>query len=238
MGFVMLGLFAANSAGVQGALLQMLNHGVSTGALFLLVGVVYDRRHTRMVSEFGGLAKVMPVYTTLFIIVTMSSIGVPGTNGFVGEFMVLMGTFLAKDQFGLGSFAHLQGVLASTGVILAAVYMLSVVQKVFFGPLKNRKNFHLPDINVRESIAVAPLIGMIFIIGFFPNLFLNRMAPSVDAVLEQYRAHRTEFTNQGEGEARLLGRSGSVLEMGYPEAPKGPEGTAEAAPAAGEEKAQ
>jgi NADH-quinone oxidoreductase subunit M len=239
MGFVMLGLLAANAAGVQGALLQMINHGVSTGALFLLVGVIYDRRHTRTVSEFGGLAKVMPIYTTLFIIVTMSSIGVPGTNGFVGEFMVIMGTFLAKDQFSLGSFAHLQGVLASTGVILAAVYMLSVVQKVFFGPLKNPKNFRLPDINVRESIAVAPLIGMIFIIGFFPNLFLSRIGPSVDAVIEQYRAHREEFTTQSDGSvARLRPRSGSVLETGYPEAPKGPEGTAQAAPAGSEEKAQ
>jgi NADH-quinone oxidoreductase subunit M len=245
MGFVMLGLFAANGAGVSGALLQMINHGVSTGALFLLVGVIYDRRHTRMVNEFGGLAKVMPVYTTLFIIVTMSSIGVPGTNGFVGEFMVIMGTFLGREH--LGNFAHLQAVLASTGVILAAVYMLSVVQKMFFGPLKNAKNFRLPDINVRESLAIAPLIGLIFVIGFFPNLFLQKMAPSVDAVLDRYRLHRQEFTAQGESSpAHLMERSGGLLETGYPEAP-GAEGTAAegtapsaalAAPSAGEEKAQ
>ncbi|MEO6599527.1 MAG: NADH-quinone oxidoreductase subunit M [Polyangiaceae bacterium] len=128
MGFVMLGLFAGTQAGMEGAVLQMLNHGVSSGALFLLVGVVYDRRHTRQIKEFGGLAKVMPVYAAIFVIVTMSSIGVPGTNGFVGEFMIIMGTFVSQT---LGGQARLQGALATSGVILAAVYMLSVVQRVF-----------------------------------------------------------------------------------------------------------
>lgn len=238
MGFVMLGLFAANTAGVSGAILQMINHGVSTGALFLLVGVIYDRRHTRLVNEFGGLAKVMPVYTVLFIIVTMSSIGVPGTNGFVGEFMVIMGTFLSRDH--LGNFAHLQAVLASAGVILAAVYMLSVVQKVFFGPLKNEKNAHLSDINVRESIAIAPLIGMIFVIGFFPNVFLSRMTPSVEAALDRYREHRQEFTAQTESSpAHLLARRGGPLEVGYPEPKAAPEGQELAkAPVDREEQAQ
>ncbi|HSC87442.1 MAG TPA: NADH-quinone oxidoreductase subunit M [Polyangiaceae bacterium] len=224
MGYVMLGLFAANRAGVEGAILQMLNHGVSTGALFLLVGVIYDRRHTRLVKEFGGIAQVMPVYTVLFIVVTMSSIGVPGTNGFVGEFMIIMGTFLSEH---LGPFSHLQGILASSGVILAAVYMLSVVQKVFFGPLTNQKNAHLEDINVRESIAIAPLIAMIFVIGFFPSLFLSRMTPSVEATLDRFREHRTEFTGQTDSSpARLLARKGGPLEVGYPEAP----GAAAAAP--------
>ncbi len=219
MGFVMLGLFAANRAGLEGALLQMINHGISTGALFLLVGVIYDRRHTRLVKEFGGLAKVMPVYTVLFIVVTMSSIGVPGTNGFVGEFMVIMGTFLSGPG-DLGAFAHLQGVLASTGVILAAVYMLGMVQKVFFGPLANEKNFHLTDINVRESIAIAPLVAMIFVIGFFPNIFLSRMTPAAQATLDRYTEHRSEFTQQVDNApARLLGRRRDALEVGYPEAP-------------------
>src|SRR5690606_27115660 len=154
MGFVMLGIFAANMAGMQGAILQMINHGITSGALFLLVGVIYDRRHTRLVKDFGGLAKVMPIYAVVFIIVTMSSIGVPGTNGFVGEFMVIMGTFMSSH---LGAFSHFQATLAALGVILAAVYMLSVVQKMFFGPLKNPKNEGLPDMNVREVIAVSPM---------------------------------------------------------------------------------
>lgn len=220
MGFVMLGIFAATQAGLEGAILQMINHGISTGALFLLVGVIYDRRHTRLVKEFGGLAKVMPVYTVLFIIVTMSSIGVPGTNGFVGEFMVIIGTFLSEH---LGPFAHLQGTLAATGVILAAVYMLGVVQKMFFGPLSNPKNEGLPDINVRESVAIAPLIAMIFIIGFFPNIFLSRMTPSVEGTLDRYMEHRREFTQQvGDAPARLLSRRGGPREQGYPEKPEAP----------------
>jgi len=224
MGFVMLGIFAANGAGMQGALLQMINHGISSGALFLLVGVIYDRRHTRMVKDFGGLAKVMPVYTVIFITVTMSSIGVPGTNGFVGEFMVIMGTFMSQH---LGNFSHLQAVLAAFGVILAAVYMLSVVQKVFFGPLNNPKNENLSDINVREVIAVAPMLAMIFIIGFFPKMFLDPMEASVDASLDRYREHRSEFVKQeGGGPARLLSRRGGPLEIGYPKPPteEAPEG--------------
>lgn len=218
MGFVMLGIFAANGAGMQGAILQMINHGISSGALFLLVGVIYDRRHTRMVKEFGGLAKVMPVYAVVFIIVTMSSIGVPGTNGFVGEFMVIMGTFMSSH---LGNFSHLQGTLAAFGVILAAVYMLSVVQKMFFGPLTNPKNEKLTDMNVREIIAVAPMIAMIFVIGLFPNIFLEPMKPTVDAALDRYQERRTEFESQRSGApARLLSRRGGPLESGYPQAPQ------------------
>jgi NADH-quinone oxidoreductase subunit M len=240
MGFVMLGIFAANQAGMQGALLQMINHGVSSGALFLLVGVIYDRRHTRLVKEFGGLAKVMPVYAVIFIVVTMSSIGVPGTNGFVGEFMVIMGTFMSSH---LGNFSQLQGTLAAIGVILAAVYMLSVVQKMFFGPLNNEKNKHLPDMSVREVIAVSPMVAMIFVIGFFPKLFLDQMEPSVESLLDRYREHRTEFVAQEDGgPARILGRRGGPVEIGYPEPPKkegandGSEGAvAEAEQAQGEE---
>lgn len=217
MGFVMLGIFSATQAGLAGAVLQMINHGISTGALFLLVGVIYDRRHTRLVREFGGLAKVMPVYTTIFIIVTMSSIGVPGTNGFVGEFMVIMGTFLSDY---LKPFAHLQAVLASLGVILAAVYMLSVVQKVFFGPLKNEKNEGLTDMNVRETVAVAPLLALIFLIGFFPKMFLDPMQPTMTSILDRYTQHRREFVQQEAGEAaRLMPRRGGPLERGYPDAP-------------------
>jgi NADH-quinone oxidoreductase subunit M len=232
MGFVMLGIFAANHGGLQGSILQMLNHGVSTGALFLLVGVLYDRRHTRMVREFGGIAKVMPVYTVLFIIVTMSSIGVPGTNGFVGEFMVLMATFTSRtlSRVGMG-----QGIAAAFGVVLAAVYMLSVVQKVFFGKITNEKNRGLNDINVRETLAVAPLIALIFVIGFFPKLFLDRMTESTDAVLDRYNEGRSNFPRPGadRAEAELLPRRGGPLERGYPEKPDDKGSVAQApAPAA------
>ncbi|MDC3957160.1 complex I subunit 4 family protein [Polyangium jinanense] len=184
LGFVMLGLFSATPTGMQGAVLQMVNHGVSTGALFLLVGVIYDRRHTREVDEFGGLAKVMPLYTVVFLIVTFASVGVPGTNGFVGEFLVIMGTFLSER---LGKFAGIHTVGAAAGVILAAVYMLYVVQKMFFGPLTNPKNKHLPDLTVRESLALAPLVLMIFVIGFFPAIFLDRMKESILLHHNQYK---------------------------------------------------
>ena len=226
MGFVMLGLFAGTQAGMEGAVLQMLNHGVSTGALFLLVGVIYDRRHTRLIREFGGIAKVMPIYAALFVIVTMSSIGVPGTNGFVGEFMIVMGTFVSQT---LGLQAKLQAGLASAGVILAAVYMLSVVQRVFFGPLNNPKNKRLRDMNVRETIAVAPLIALIFVIGLFPSLFLSRMTDGVHGVLARYTESRKAYMELGDAEtAALTPRQGGPLEHGYPEAPGKADGQAQA----------
>jgi NADH-quinone oxidoreductase subunit M len=222
MGFVMLGLFCANVTGIQGSVLQMLNHGISTGALFLLVGVIYDRRHTRLVREFGGLAKVMPIYAAVFVIVTLSSIGVPGTNGFVGEFMVLMATFttenLAPDrERGMG-----MAVIASFGVVLAAVYMLGVVQKMFFGPLTNPKNRGLNDLNVRETLALAPLVAMVFVIGFFPNVFLSRMADSAQAVVERYNDQKQARNALGKDatEAVLTPRRGGPLDIGYPEDPK------------------
>jgi NADH-quinone oxidoreductase subunit M len=218
MGFVMLGCFSATQAGLEGAILQMLNHGISTGALFLLVGVIYDRRHTRLVREFGGLAKVMPIYAVLFVIVTMSSIGVPGTNGFVGEFMIVMGTFVSQA---LGGNAKLQAGLAAAGVILAAVYMLSVVQKMFFGPLTNPKNKRLKDVSPREVIAIAPLIAMIFVIGWFPSLFTSRMTEGVETVVERYLAHRNNWVNSPDATfATLTPRRGGPVERGYPEDPK------------------
>ena len=184
LGYVMLGLFGATPSGMQGAVLQMVNHGISTGALFMLVGVIYDRRHTREVGEFGGIAKVMPIYATLFLIVTFSSIGVPGTNGFIGEFMVITGTFVSER---LANFSGIHTVGAAAGVILAAVYMLGVVEKVFFGPLSNPKNKHLPDLTVRESLALAPLVLMIFVIGFVPKIFLDPMKPSIDQFHSQFK---------------------------------------------------
>ncbi|AKT39901.1 complex I subunit 4 family protein [Chondromyces crocatus] len=184
LGFVMLGLFGATATGIQGAVLQMVNHGISTGALFLLVGVIYDRRHTRLIAEFGGIAKVMPIYAALFVVVTFSSIGVPGTNGFVGEFMVIIGTATSKA---LDRFAGIQTIGAAAGVILAAVYMLSMVQRVFFGPLTHPKNKALKDISPRESVALAPLVLMIFVIGLFPSIFLDRMKDSVAMASTQFK---------------------------------------------------
>jgi len=183
LGYIMLGLFGATEAGVKGAILQMINHGISTGALFMLVGIVYDRRHTRMIKDYGGIAKVMPVYATLFLIATFASVGVPGTNGFVGEFMIIMGTY---SSAALRTFAGVHAVGAAFGVILAAVYMLSVVQKVFFGPL-SAANKHLSDISPRETLALAPLVVLIFVIGFFPNIFLSKMGDSVTMVLNHQR---------------------------------------------------
>jgi NADH-quinone oxidoreductase subunit M len=175
----MLGLFAATNSSIEGAILQMVNHGISTGALFLLVGVIYDRRHTRMADEFGGLAKVMPVYCTFFIIATLASIGLPGTNGFVGEFMVITGTFVSTK---LGRVNGIQAVGAAIGVILGALYMLSVTQKLFFGPITKRENKHLSDVNGREIVALVPLTIMIFVIGFFPNIFLSQIKDAAERV--------------------------------------------------------
>jgi NADH-quinone oxidoreductase subunit M len=217
MGFVMLGLFSATRAGMEGAILQMLNHGISTGALFLLVGVIYDRRHTRDVREFGGLAKVMPIYAALFVVVTMSSVGVPGTNGFVGEFMVIMGAFTSET---LGGNAHLQAGIAALGVILAAVYMLTVVQRMFFGPLDNPRNKDLTDLNSRETIALAPLVALVFVLGFFPAIFLNRMSDSVELTLNRFFEARAAHQESGAlTRPTLRPRSDGPFDHGYPEKP-------------------
>ena len=177
LGFVMLGVYALNQQGVTGGMLQMLNHGVSTGALFLIVGFIYERRHTRQISDFGGLAKQMPVFATMFMIVTFSSIGLPGTNGFVGEFLVLLGAF----QGGLRWYA----IIATSGVILSAVYMLWMFQRVMFGELKNPKNQVLKDLNAREIAIMVPLIALIFFMGVYPRPFIDSMAPSIDRLIAQ-----------------------------------------------------
>jgi NADH-quinone oxidoreductase subunit M len=212
LGYVMLGLFAATPASIEGGVLQMVNHGISTGALFLLFGVLYDRRHTRMADDFGGLAKPMPVYATLFIVATLASIGLPATNGFVGEFMVITGTFVSNK---LGHVNGIQAVGAAIGVILGALYMLSVVQKMFFGPITKRENAHVPDINGRELVAVAPLIMMIFVIGLFPNVFLSRMKDAVARVEGEYSA-RLEANappRYYDGPVRLLPRNADTTPL-------------------------
>ncbi len=205
LGYVMLGLFAATPAAMEGAVLQMVNHGISTGALFLLVGVIYDRRHTRMADEFGGLSKPMPVFATLFIIVTLASVGLPGTNGFIGEFMVITGTFASNK---LGHFNGVQAVGAAIGVILGALYMLSVVQKMFFGPITKKENEHVKDINGRELIALAPLVMLVFVIGLFPNIFLVQIKDATTRVRDdlQNRLEMNPAPAFYQGPARLLSR--------------------------------
>ncbi len=180
LGFVVLGLFSAHHAGIQGGVLQMINHGLSTGALFLLVGMIYERRHSRMIVDFGGLAKKMPIFATLFMIATLSSIGLPGLNGFVGEFMILLGSFVS------GAFSKVYVVLAATGVILAAIYMLWMFQRVMFGT-PDKINAALPDLTARELIVLLPLMLFIVWIGVYPKPFLSRMEKSVDVVVKQVR---------------------------------------------------
>jgi NADH-quinone oxidoreductase subunit M len=165
--------------GLQGGMLQMLNHGVSTGALFLIVGFIYERRHTRLITDFGGLSKQMPIFATIFMIVTFSSIGLPGTNGFVGEFLVLIGAFESNLRW--------YAIIASSGVILSAVYMLWMFQRVMFGKLDNPKNQKLLDLDAREIAIMAPLVFMIFFMGLYPTPFTRTMAPALDKIIQQTR---------------------------------------------------
>ena len=179
LGFVMLGVFAFNTEGITGGMLQMLNHGISTGALFLIVGFIYERRHTRLITDFGGLSKQMPIFATIFMIVTFSSIGLPGTNGFVGEFLILIGAFESELRWWT--------VIATSGVILSAVYMLWVFQRVMFGELDNPKNQKLLDLNVREIAIMVPLIVMIFVMGLYPKPFIDKMDPAIKKLVAQVR---------------------------------------------------
>ncbi len=178
MGFVVLGLFSFTEQGMQGALYQMLNHGVSTGALFLLVGFIYERRHTRQISEFGGLATPMPWFSTLFVIASLSSIGLPFLNGFVGEFLILLGSWTSVAI----EHAWIATMLAGTGVIWAAVYMLWMLQRVVFGKVTNPENASLTDLNARELTLIFPLLILMLFMGVYPNVFLERSKGSVAEV--------------------------------------------------------
>lgn len=179
LGFVMLGLFAINLQGIEGGILQMINHGISTGALFLVVGMIYERRHTRDMDSFGGLWKVMPVYAVLTLIVTLSSMGLPGLNGFVGEFTILLGAF-GSEVLNTPWFAA----LAAIGIILAAVYLLYMFQKLFLGPVDKEENRVLLDMNLREIVTLVPLLIFIFWIGLYPSPFFNLMEASVAKLVE------------------------------------------------------
>ena len=187
MGFVVLGLFSFTELGMQGALYQMLNHGVSTGALFLFVGFIYERRHTRQISDFGGLATPMPWFATLFVIASLSSIGLPLLNGFVGEFLIMIGSWTTN------AIQHpwLATMLAGTGVIWAAVYMLWMLQRVVFGPVTNPENAGLNDLNARELGLLLPLLVLMLFMGVFPRVFLDRSQASVDQVRTRVAAPPT-----------------------------------------------
>jgi NADH-quinone oxidoreductase subunit M len=176
LGFVMLGLFALNGPGINGAVLQMINHGLSTGALFLLVGVVYERRHTRLISEYGGLSSIMPLYATVFLIITMSSIGLPTLNGFIGEFTILVGAFNHTWWWAL---------LAALGIVIGAAYMLWMFQRVFFGPVTNPENASLKDLSRREVAYLAPLVILCFVIGLWPGPFFKVIEQPVKYLVEK-----------------------------------------------------
>ncbi|HEX8774835.1 MAG TPA: NADH-quinone oxidoreductase subunit M [Pyrinomonadaceae bacterium] len=177
MGFVVLGLFSFTEIGMQGALYQMLNHGVSTGALFLMVGMIYERRHTRMIADFGGLATVMPWFSAFFVFSSLSSIGLPFLNGFVGEFLIMLGMWMSGFQW-----AWVATMFAGTGVIWAAVYMLWMLQRVVFGHIRHPENARLSDLNARELALLAPLLILMLFMGVYPKVFLERSRESVAAV--------------------------------------------------------
>jgi NADH-quinone oxidoreductase subunit M len=176
LGFVMLGLFAFNMQGIQGAVYQMLNHGLSTGALFLLVGMIYDRRHSRMIEAFGGLWKQLPVFSAVLLVITFSSIGLPGLNGFVGEFLILLGAFAVAPRWTAA---------AATGVILGAIYMLWMYRRVILGPLTHSENEKLQDLGARERIILAPILALVVFMGIYPQPFLHRMQPAIDVTLKR-----------------------------------------------------
>jgi len=197
LGFVMAGIFAMNQQGIDGGILQMINHGISTGALFLIVGIIYERRHTRRIEDFGGIARVMPVYAAFVMIIVFSSIGLPGTNGFIGEILILIGVFKANAP---------AAVLAASGIILAAVYMLRMYQRVIFGKINHPANERLKDLNPREVITLIPIILLIVWIGIYPKPFLRLTSAGTAHLVEtvqtkhaQTRAEKRAILAQGHG---------------------------------------
>jgi len=175
LGFVMLGIATINRQGLSGAVLQGVNHGLSTGALFLLVGMIYDRRHTRLLADFGGLWKQIPIFSALFLVTVMASVGLPGLNGFVGELTILVGAFQVNP---------LWAVLGTVGIIFAAWYLLTAVRGMLQGPLDNPKNENLSDLSRREIWLLVPLIVLFFVIGLFPDLLLDKINPAVDVLIQ------------------------------------------------------
>jgi NADH-quinone oxidoreductase subunit M len=178
MGFIVLGIFALTSQAVSGAVLQMVNHGLTTGALFLLVGVLYERRHSRLFKDYGGIWVKVPIFGSFFIITALSSVGLPGMNGFVGEFTILLGTFRVNVAY---------AAIATFGIVLAAWYLLVAVRRTLFGPL-NPANGGLTDMTPREIVVMLPLVIFFFVIGLFPNLFFDNINPTVSRLITQARA--------------------------------------------------
>jgi NADH-quinone oxidoreductase subunit M len=179
LGFIVLGTFALTAQGLQGGVIQMVNHGLITGALFLLIGMIYDRRHTRLIADYGGLAKVMPLYAGVFLFMAFASIGLPGLAGFIGEFEVLLGSYLSLPVY---------AVIAAFGVVLAAVYLLWAYERMFTGPLTKPENEKLVDLNGREILILVPLVALIVFLGVYPKPVLDRIEPSVDVILERIEA--------------------------------------------------
>jgi NADH-quinone oxidoreductase subunit M len=179
LGFVVMGIFAFTEMSMQGALYQMLNHGISSGALFLCVGLLYDRRHTREIAEYGGIATPMPRYSTMFTVIALSSLGLPLLNGFIGEFLILIGTFSSPVPH-----ARTFAIVGATGVILSAVYLLWMLQRVVFGELTKNENKELSDLSLREKFALAPLVVAAIVMGVAPMLFLRDTAGSVNSIRE------------------------------------------------------
>ncbi|HEX2568592.1 MAG TPA: NADH-quinone oxidoreductase subunit M [Polyangia bacterium] len=210
LGFVVLGLMAWNGRAVDGAMLQNLAHGVSTPGLFLSIGVLYERRHTRRIDEFGGLWAQMPRFATMFLIITLASIGLPGLSGFVAEFLVLLGTFDAyrvwRDTGMPFMFGHpkVAGAIAATGVILGAVYMLFMFQRVMFGPNNNPKNKHLPDLTAREVVVFLPILLGVFWLGVRPTTFLDHIDPAVRRTLSQFQQKYAEAPESGKTPRMLV----------------------------------
>lgn len=188
LGFIVLGTFAVTDVALQGSIIQMINHGLSTGALFMIVGVLYERRHTKKIADFGGIMKVMPVFSVIFMIVVLSSIGLPGLNGFVGEFLILLGSFYSTN---LGSQTY--AIVSTTAVILAAVYLLWMFQRVMLGPIENENNKDLKDLSKREILSFVPIIIFIVWIGVHPNTFLSKTESSVKKIVENFKAVKTKL---------------------------------------------
>jgi NADH-quinone oxidoreductase subunit M len=187
LGFVMLGIFALTVQSVQGALMVMINHGISTGALFFLIGMIYERRHTRLIEAYGGIAKIVPMFAALLTIVTFSSIGVPGTNGFIGEFLVLIGAFRTQPVL---------AVIASTAVIISAGYLLWAIQRILFNPLDKPENEHIPDLNRRELAIMLPLVACIIWLGVYPAPVLRRMEGAASKFVTLVAARRDAIAAQ------------------------------------------
>jgi NADH-quinone oxidoreductase subunit M len=203
MGFVVLGIFALTVNGLQGGLIVMISHGISTGALFLLLGMMYERRHTRLIADFGGIGRVAPWFATAFMITALASIGLPGTSGFVGEFLALLGTFQARP---------VMAIIAGSGVIFAAYYMLPMVQKVFFNALEKPENKEIPDLSRRELVILAPMLALMIWIGVQPGPILRRMEPTVHALIEQVTGNGLQAQEGHEVEALVTFSSISPLE--------------------------